>query len=684
MGTMPGGQHPAERNAGLDAGLAWTTANLLMADTTGDTPLTERSTSTDAAPLPAIPAPAGIHGPMPDTPHSHRTTPMPEHPDFFEQWILVRVRDENNGNNYPGELTTPGKLSAAIRWLDHRITLSASSWWCYLRHSTPYPEPSTAAGRRLDILVGLLPPPTAASLPPSAPSLSSVNPIRHLRRNLAAVLLGLPLLFGLATEAAQARVLISNIGQLDGNVFGATSQAILNRGIGQAFTTGSNKLGYTLTSVSVRFERIQLAGIFRKNNPHITVTIRNESGGKPGTTVGTLILPSASPAIFDSDDATMDPTFTFTAPGKGIKLEPSSTYFVVIDTGGSQIRDVRLRSVRSDAENAGGAAGFSIADEGTFYAWYATPPSWAKLGNSLQIRVNGELNRITDLIQMRDAKREIGESGNHERLDSGRSEGGVRLLVDLGNGLSPKGYNRNINYTVGGTAERGDGKDYTIDGCTYSPCSVRLPANRANAVITIYVNDDGLDENDETIIITLKDGSGYTVNKDKRKITVTIIDDDTRGLVFHRRWPDIDEGGSETATVRLRSQPTAAVTVNIASNNPDVTVSPTSLTFNPSGNTKLWSQAQQVIIDAAQDNDAVDDTATLTYTTSGGDYGGATALSIDRPVSVDDDETRTTGPPVAADQSHWRCRGDRRRRRQLHGERGSGADRTPDGERRGH
>ncbi|KKZ10840.1 MAG: hypothetical protein TH68_09700, partial [Candidatus Synechococcus spongiarum 142] len=465
----------------------------------------------------------------------------------------------------------------------------------------------------------------------------------------------MPLLFGLATEAAQARVLISNIGQIGGNNSGDTSRTTLNLAVGQAFTTGSNKLGYTLTSVSVRFERIELDDIFTKNNPHITVTIRNESGGKPGTTVGTLILPSTSPATFDNDNAATDPTFTFTAPGKGIKLEPSSTYFVVIASSGSRIGNVRFRMVRSEAENAGGAAGFSIADKSTFSTWYNTPPSWGPTTNSLQIRVNGELNRITDLIQMRDDKTRVAEFGNHKRSERGRNEGGVRILVELGRGLSPKGYARTINYTVSGAASRGDGKDYTIDGCTSSTCRVTLPANRASTLITIYVNDDDLVEPDETITFTLKDGSGYTVNRNRivpdnpesttyDKTTVTIIDDDTRGLVFRGRATYMDEGGSETKTVRLRSQPTAAVTVNIASNNQDVTVSPTSLTFNPSGS-NLWSAAQTVTVSAAQDDDAVDDTATLTYTTSGGDYGGANALSIEREITVDDDETSTTTGP---------------------------------------
>ena len=244
-------------------------------------------------------------------------------------------------------------------------------------------------------------------------------------------------------------------------------------------------------------------------------------------------------------------------------------------------------------------------------------------------------NLITDLIQMRNAeRRKIAEFGNH------KANGGIRVLVDIGDGLSPQGYARTINYTVGGTAERGDGKDYTIDNC----CSVRLRANTHTVPITINVNDDGLDEGDETIVLTLQDGSGYTVNKAKRTTTVMIVDNDTRGLTFHRRWPDVDEGASVTYTVKLASQPTAAVTVNIASDNPDVTVTPTSLTFNPSGS-NIWSRARTVTIDAAQDDDAVNDEATLTHTTSGGDYGGDNALSIDRPVRVDDDETSTTVTP---------------------------------------
>ena len=237
------------------------------------------------------------------------------------------------------------------------------------------------------------------------------------------------------------------------------------------------------------------------------------------------------------------------------------------------------------------------------------------------------------LVQMGFDTRSIAEFGDQ-----------VRVYVEVADGLSPSGDERTIDFTLGGTATFGE--DYTIEGCASKPdpCSVTLPANAYSAAFTIKIISDGLVEEDETIILKLIDGNGYTVQEEKNTATITIGDDDSPGLQFHRRWADVDEGGSETYTVRLKSQPTAEVTVTIVSDNEDVTVSPASLTFNPPGGVHPWNVAQTVTVKAAQDSDAVDDIATLTHTTSGGGYGGANALSIERPVSVADDEPRGVGP----------------------------------------
>ena len=420
-------------------------------------------------------------------------------------------------------------------------------------------------------------------------------------------------------DSRTGQVFVSNIRQTSGGRPGN-----LNFERAQAFTTGSRKPGYTVKSVDILFQENELDDLFRTSNPRLTATIRNESGGNPGTTVvGTLNLPRSSP-IFDSFR-----TMTFRAPANGIQLSPSTTYFVVVTPAesGSPGRDAKLRLVGSDAEDAGGAAGFSIGNQSRYYAPWNN--SWVA-ADSWRMSVKGEPNPFTDLVQMSKETRKVAEWGY-----------AATVYVEVGDGLDLYGSSRSIKYTAGGTATRGNGKDYTIDGCTTSTCSVRLPANRHSAQITIRLNDDRIDEDDETIVITLQDGNGYTVNAVRNTTTVTLPDNDTRGLYFSRSWADVDEGRSHTYTVKLRSQPTAAVTVNIASDNPDVTVTPTSLTFNPSGS-NLWSRARTVTVDAAQDSDTVDDTAILTHTTSGGDYGGANALSIDRQVSVDDDDTEIT------------------------------------------
>ena len=67
------------------------------------------------------------------------------------------------------------------------------------------------------------------------------------------------------------------------------------------------------------------------------------------------------------------------------------------------------------------------------------------------------------------------------------------------------------------------------------------------------------------------------------------------------------EGGSESYTVALSSEPTASVTVAIGgTTDTDLALDTASLTFTTSD----WSTAQTVTVSAGQDDDAVDDTAT--------------------------------------------------------------------------
>ena len=114
---------------------------------------------------------------------------------------------------------------------------------------------------------------------------------------------------------------------------------------------------------------------------------------------------------------------------------------------------------------------------------------------------------------------------------------------------------------------------------------------------------------------------------------------------------DIDEGASATYTVVLTSQPTDTVTVGVArtaDSDPDVTMSPESLTFT----TGTWNTAQAVTVSGGQDSDAADDAATIEHTVSGGDYEDNGVTAADVAVAVDDDETAARELTLALTVEH--------------------------------
>ena len=93
---------------------------------------------------------------------------------------------------------------------------------------------------------------------------------------------------------------------------------------------------------------------------------------------------------------------------------------------------------------------------------------------------------------------------------------------------------------------------------------------------------------------------------------------------------DVPEAGSASYTVKLGTLPTAEVTVSIGgTSGTDLSLNMMSLTFTTSN----WDTPQMVTVSAAGDSDATHDSATLTHTASGGDYG---TVSADLPVTVTD------------------------------------------------
>ena len=180
----------------------------------------------------------------------------------------------------------------------------------------------------------------------------------------AGLLLAFATLLALPLQAQAQTVLISNLGQTDGNV-----GSLVSFDQAQAFTTGDNFGGYAVTSVE-----IQTTGTPTLNA--LMVSIRADSSGSPGTSLGTL----KNPASVASDGIA-----AFTASGAGIGLEKETTYFVVVDvtTGTSG----NIQNTSSDAEDAGAAANWSIGNASVFRN--KRGGSWGSWAQSKKIRING-------------------------------------------------------------------------------------------------------------------------------------------------------------------------------------------------------------------------------------------------------------------------------------------------------
>ena len=189
----------------------------------------------------------------------------------------------------------------------------------------------------------------------------------------------------------------------------------------------------------------------------------------------------------------------------------------------------------------------------------------------------------------------------------------------------------------GGTAT--NGTDFTA----ITTVMVRIPAGELSATQTFHFTpiDDSIDEGLSETVIFNATTDGLSV----RPATMTIVDNDGRGIELTSTLVEVEEGDAngETYTVALATQPTGTVTVRIAvSGNSDIAVTPTSLTFTDSS----WSTPQPITITAAQDDDATHESAELRHTASGADYGGVRALALN--VEVEDDDIQ--GVTISKDE----------------------------------
>ncbi len=151
-------------------------------------------------------------------------------------------------------------------------------------------------------------------------------------------------------------------------------------------------------------------------------------------------------------------------------------------------------------------------------------------------------------------------------------------------------------------------------------------ADEATATVVVATVDDEVDEADGSVLATIAEEATYRVG-DAVTATVSVVDDDERGVQVTPTGLTVAEGDTGTYAVVLRSEPTAAVMVTVeVPVGAEVSVAPLELTFTAAN----WREGQMVTVTAAEDADAVvNDSVQLTHVVRGGDYAGVSAAGVE-------------------------------------------------------
>ena len=144
---------------------------------------------------------------------------------------------------------------------------------------------------------------------------------------------------------------------------------------------------------------------------------------------------------------------------------------------------------------------------------------------------------------------------------------------------------------------------------------------------------DAVDDN-ATLLHSTTSSDGAYDGLAVSDVSVSVIDDDNVGVIVSPRELTIPEGTSKTFRVRLASKPSAEVHLALGSNNNDLSPSPASLALGPA----TWSAVQEVRVSIAQDDDATDEVATLTFAATSSDaaYHGIPVPDVSVDITDDD------------------------------------------------
>ncbi len=187
-------------------------------------------------------------------------------------------------------------------------------------------------------------------------------------------------------------------------------------------------------------------------------------------------------------------------------------------------------------------------------------------------------------------------------------------------------------------------KDFTLSSDTV--LTIAAGATESTGTVTITAVDNDVDAPDKKVTVSGAANGGNGV-ADPSALTLTITDNDSAGVTVSPTAVTVEEnGGTDSFTVVLTSEPTANVTIAVSSSDTGAaTVSPMSLTFTSSN----WSSARTVTVTGVNHPlSKADHSATITHLASdSGGYDGVTAADV--AVTVID----VNEPPIAHAGDDW-------------------------------
>ena len=365
------------------------------------------------------------------------------------------------------------------------------------------------------------------------------------------------------TPTAEAQTtLVSNVGQTRSGSLGLDT----HEGA-QAFTTGDNSAGYTVTSVGLDLS----SGADHTIN--FTVGIwTNSNSNLPGSSLGTLTQP-ASLTLGVNEFTT-----------SGITLTANTTYWVVVDSSGGG--SVQWEGTASDSEDST-TSGWSIADES-----YDRPydgDTWGSHTDPFKFRVTGTAigsptNNAPSFTEGTDTMRSVAEN-----TASGQNIGAPVTATDTDTGDT-------LTYTLGGTDAAAFGivsssgqlqTSAALNFETKSSYAVTVSVSDGNAgvdSIAVTINVTNVDEPNNAPVFT--EGTSTTrsvaeentASDDNIGTAVTATDADTSDTLTYTLGGtdassfDIEPNSGQIkkksgVTYNYEAKPSYAVTVSVSDGN---------------------------------------------------------------------------------------------------------------------